>query len=207
MPWPPWWSRGSRPVGRAMTEAGAGAGAGPWLVVIDPQWIFADPASDWVAPRFAEIETPIADLVAEFGDRTVVTRWVPPEVKVGSWLPYFETYPFADLPGDDPAFDLVDSVAALQIARSLAEPTFGKWAPALEAMTGPAPELVLAGVATDCCVISTALAAADAGATVQIAAWACAGSDDTNHERALAAMALYAPQITVRRSREDLAGR
>lgn len=175
--------------------------ADPWLVVIDPQWIFADPASDWVAPRFGEIEQPIVDLVARHGERTVVTRWVPPPKKIGSWVPYFETYPFADLRADDPAFDLVDSVASLGIEHQVAEPTFGKWGAGLEAITGPAPELLLAGVATDCCVLSTALAAADAGATVRIAAWACAGSDDTNHQRALDAMALYAPQIVIESER------
>lgn len=171
----------------------------PWLVVIDPQWIFADPGSDWVAPRFTEIEQPIIDLVGEFGDRAIVTRWVPPETKTGSWLPYFETFPFADLPPTDPAFDLVPSIADLGISTVVSEPTFGKWGAQLEALTGPTPDLVLAGVATDCCVLSTALAAADAGATVRVAAWACAGSDDTNHQRALDAMALYAPQIRIDR--------
>ena len=57
---------------------------------------------------------------------------------------------------------------------------------------------MLAGVSTDCCVLSTALAAADAGCTVEVVADACAGSSDEAHERALAAMALYAPQIIVR---------
>lgn len=183
---------GHQPGGGDIADAGQ-----PWLVVIDPQWIFADPASAWVAPRFAEIEEPIAELVTAFGDRTVVTRWVPPRTKRGSWLPYFETFPFADLPPQDPAFDLVDSVAALTIEHRVAEPTFGKWGDQLAAITGPTPELLLAGVATDCCVLSTALAAADAGATVRVAAWACAGSDDTNHQRALDAMALYAPQILI----------
>ena len=42
------------------------------------------------------------------------------------------------------------------------------------------------------------LAAADAGCTVEVVADACAGSSDGAHERALAAMALYAPQIIVR---------
>ena len=48
----------------------------PWLVVIDPQRIFADPSSQWCAPRFAEIVPVIDRLVAGFGDRVIVTRWV-----------------------------------------------------------------------------------------------------------------------------------
>lgn len=171
----------------------------PWLVVIDAQVIFADPSSQWMAPRFAETVEPIRDLVAEHGGRSIVTRWVPPVTKQGSWVPYFETYPFADEAPDHPLFDLVPDVAALGVEHMVSEPTFGKWGPSLAAVTGEHAHLVLAGVATDCCVLSTALAAADAGCTVEVVAAACAGSSDEAHERALAAMELYAPQITVRR--------
>ena len=47
------------------------------------------------------------------------------------------------------------------------------------------------------CVIATALPAADAGASVRVMAAACAGSTAENGERALAAMELFGPQITV----------
>ena len=169
-----------------------------WLVVIDAQRIFADPASEWCAPRFAETLDPIRDLVAEHGHRVVQTRWVPPHVKHGSWVPYFETFPFADRSQHDPLFDLVDEVAALELPHTVSEPTFGKWGEQLRSITGSDARLVLAGVATDCCVLSTALAAADAGCFVEVAAEACAGSSDEALERALEAMRLYAPQIQVR---------
>lgn len=169
----------------------------PWLVVVDAQRIFADPSSPWCAPRFEETLGPLLDLVQEHGPRVVQTRWLPPAVKRGSWVAYFEEYAFADKSRDDPAFDLVEPVTELGIRHTVNEATFGKWGPALTAITGPTPTLVLAGVATDCCVLSTALAAADAGATVRVAAAACAGSDDGNHRRALEAMALYAPLITI----------
>ena len=74
--------------------------------------------------------------------------------------------------------------------------TFGKW-PTLREVVGNDAHLTLAGVSTDCCVLSTALPAADAGATVRVVADACAGSTPENHDRALAAMALYGPQITI----------
>lgn len=45
--------------------------------------------------------------------------------------------------------------------------------------------------------ISTALAAADAGATLTVVTDACAGSTPDNHRRALEVMALYPPQITL----------
>jgi nicotinamidase-related amidase len=77
------------------------------------------------------------------------------------------------------------------------EPTFGKWGAALRAIVGAQPRIALAGVSTDCCVIATALPAADAGATVRVLAAACAGSSPDNHQRALDAMALFGPQITI----------
>ena len=56
---------------------------------------------------------------------------------------------------------------------------------------------MLAGVSTDCCVLSTALAAADAGVEVRVVADACAGADDASHTKALQVMDLYRPLIRV----------
>lgn len=170
----------------------------PWLVVVDAQRVFADPASQWCAPRFPETIEPVRRLVAEHGERVVQTRWVPPHIKHGSWVPYFEQFPFADREPHDPLFDLVDEVEDLKLPHTVSEPTFGKWGEQLRGVVGHDAHLVLAGVSTDCCVLSTALAAADAGCFVEVAAEACAGSSDEAHERALAAMRLYAPQIVVR---------
>lgn len=165
------------------------------LVVVDPQRVFADPDSPWGSPTFDATVGPVRRLAARFP--TVVTRWVPQprEERIGSWRAYFEAWPFADRPADDPMFDLVPAVADL-VTGTVDAPTFGKW-PVLAAVTGPAPDLVVAGVSTDCCVLSTVLAAADAGASVHVVAEACAGSTPEAHERALAAMALYGPQVSV----------
>ena len=48
---------------------------------------------------------------------------------------------------------------------------------------------------TDCCVLCTVLAAADAGRKVRVVTDACAGSTDDDHRRALAILALYAPLV------------
>ncbi|RYY50698.1 MAG: cysteine hydrolase [Actinomycetales bacterium] len=168
-----------------------------WLVVVDPQRVFADPDSSWGSPMFADTVEPIRALTA--GLPTIVTRWVPaPDAeRIGSWRTYFDAWPFADRPADDQMFDVVPDLADLAAeATVVSAPTFGKW-DAVQAVTGPAPTLVVAGVSTDCCVLSTVLAAADAGATVEVVADACAGSSPENHRRALDAMALYAPQVTI----------
>ena len=170
--------------------------ADAWLVVIDPQRIFADPSSQWGSPMFPSIVEPVRRLAARAGDRTVVTRWVPSRDPQGSWATYLEAWPFADVPEDDRLLEVVPELADLG-SETVSVPTFGKWGPALEAVTGPTPHLVLVGVATDCCVVSTALAAADAGATITVVTDACAGSTPDNHRAALAVMALYPPQITL----------
>ncbi|HSN42850.1 MAG TPA: cysteine hydrolase [Propionibacteriaceae bacterium] len=169
---------------------------GPWLVIIDAQRIFADPASEWCAPKFDAIVDPINRLIPLFGDRVIVTRWIPGADRRGSWRAYFDAWPFADRPDADPYFDLVDAARPWATRPTVDVSTFGKWGPQLEAITGEHAELVLTGVATDCCVVSTALAAADAGCTVTVVSDACAGSSDENHAAALQIMGLYAPQIS-----------
>jgi nicotinamidase-related amidase len=175
-----------------------------WLVVIDPQRIFADPTSQWGSPMFPDIVEPVRRLASAAGERTVVTRWVPAPKPLGSWAAYMEAWPFADVPQDDPLLELVPEVAGLG-HHVVSRPTFGKWGYALQAVTGALPHLVLTGVSTDCCVISTALAAADAGATVTVVTDACAGSTPANHRSALDVMALYPPQITLATTDEVLA--
>lgn len=191
------------PAGPSVPQAAGAWPADAWLVVVDPQRIFADPASEWRAPRFDEIVDPVRRLAAAAGGRTLVTRWLPGTNRQGSWAAYFRTWPFADRPDTDVYFDLVDTAAGLSQRPTVDVGTFGKWA-GLEPVTGPMPHLVLTGVATDCCVISTALAAADAGATVTVVRDACAGSSDENQAAALQVMGLYAPQITVVTSQQLL---
>lgn len=167
-----------------------GGGVTGHLVVIDLQRVFADPASGWFTPRFAELLDPVGRLVAAYRSAVTFTRFVAPDQPVGAWQEYYRQWPFARQPPDAPLYALVDRFAGRP---SLALPTFGKWGPELAARAGA--ELVVAGVTTDCCVISTVLAAADAGVKVRVVTDACAGSTDDNHERALAIMALYAPLV------------
>ena len=75
--------------------------------------------------------------------------------------------------------------------------TFGKWDAGLAAAIGGARDIVLAGTSTDCCVLSTALAAADAGIRVQVVTDACAAPTKSDHERAIITMGMYAPLITM----------
>ena len=175
-----------------------------WLVVIDPQRIFADSASQWGSPMFPGIVDPVRRLATAAGERTVVTRWVTATEPQCSWAAYLEAWPFANVPEGDPLLEVVPELADLG-SEVVSLPTFGKWGHALQAVTGRTPHLVLTGVSTDCCVVSTALAAADAGATITVVTDACAGSTPENHRAAMDVMALYPPQITLATTEEVLA--
>ena len=168
-----------------------------WLVVIDPQTIFASATSPWGSPTFPNIIDPMNHMVAAFHGRTIVTRWIPATTRSGSWRDYFDRWTFADRPADDPIFDLADEARPWAERPTIDVTTFDKWGSQLTAVTGEYPHLLLAGVSTDCCVITTALAAADAGAWVTVVSDACAGSTPDNHEAALTVMGLYSPQIEV----------
>lgn len=174
----------------------------PWLVVIDAQQIFAAPDSAWASPAWPDVEPRIRALVEAAAERVVFTRFVADPGLGGSWRGYYDEWPFALRLADDPAYAVVPGLADLAEAaraegREVVEPTFGKWTPALRGVVGDQPALRLVGVATDCCVLSTALAAADAGASVEILAEACAGSSPQAQAEALSTMGRYAPQITV----------
>ena len=175
--------------------AAGGAGEPPCLVVIDMQRVFGDPGSPWLAPRVAEIVDPVRRLAEAFGPRVVFTRFVAPAVPEGAWRQYYDQWPFALQPPDAPIYELASPFAAMA-GPTVDATTFSKWGPELTARAGGGP-LVLAGVSTDCCVLSTALAAADAGATVRVVSDACAGIDDESHAQALHIMSLYGPLVEV----------
>ena len=165
-----------------------------WLVVIDMQDVFADPASEWAAPGFDGIRPGVQRLVQHFDGRAVFTRFVAPSDPDGAWRDYYVRFPWALQPPDASIYRLAVDPGDHRV---LDATTFGKWGTALAEATDHATSLVLAGVSTDCCVLSTALAAADAGISVTVAGDACAGASPEDHQRALDAMALYAPLITV----------
>lgn len=168
---------------------------GAWLVVVDMQRVFTGD-SPWSTPGYARASRGIERLLPRFADRVVRTRFVAPEQPAGAWVDYYRDWPFALVRADDPLYDLTEPFRALD-GPVVTATTFGKWGTDLQAVVGDRAHLVLTGVSTDCCVLSTALAAADAGVRVTVVADACAGATDADHERALAAMRLYGPLITV----------
>jgi nicotinamidase-related amidase len=180
------------------------AARNPWLVVIDMQTIFSIDGKWWGVPNFDAIIGPIQQLAAKYGaDQTLLTRFVAGPA-TGSWGPYYQDFPFANVPPTDPIYDLVAPIAGLTGAENVVTATtFSKW-DVLQPKTGDYPTLILTGVATDCCVLSTAIAAAEAGAFVTVVMDACGGSSAANQAAAQAIFAGYAPLITIASSAELL---
>ncbi|MEU6091822.1 isochorismatase family protein [Streptomyces sp. NPDC047085] len=187
---------GPAPSERESAPTQAGAAPAGLLAVIDMQRVFADPASPWATPRFADAAAGVRRLLPAFGDRVTFTRFLAPERPTGAWRAYYARWPFALQPPDAELWQLTDEFAGLA-DHVVATTTFGKWTPELAARVGPEGRLVLAGVSTDCCVLSTALAAADTGTEVLVVADACAGADDDSHIKTLHVLDLYRPLVRV----------
>ena len=167
-----------------------------WLMIIDMQRIFAEPSSEWATPGYASASAGIQRLLGAFDSRVFLTRFLPPDQPNGSWTTYYEKWPFALDPVNAPLYELTDEFVSIP-ATVVDRTTFGKWDAATDRALGNPDAIVLAGVTTDCCVLSTALAAADAGVHVTVATDACVGVTEADHRRALDTMALYSPMIDI----------
>jgi nicotinamidase-related amidase len=161
------------------------------LVVVDMQHVFGDAASPWFTPRFAELIAPIEGLVDAYEPDVTFTRFIAPVTPTGAWVDYYRQWPFALRSASDPMYELVPP---FRDRPAVVATTFGKWPQLAERVGG---SIVVSGVSTDCCVLSTALAAADAGVRVRVVADACAGMNDDTHSKAIEIMALYGPLIEV----------
>lgn len=167
----------------------------PWLVVIDMQVAFAEPTSVWGVPGYDEVEQVIEALRERFDDRVVYTRFVPDPDEPGHWSDYYDRWSTMRQPPSSSLWDLTIEVPSDAWVVSL--PTFSKWGPRLAEIVGSDSPLVMCGVASDCCVLATALAAADHGRSVTIVEDACRGVSPRHHDETMSLLALLAPLVTV----------
>lgn len=165
------------------------------LVIIDMQHIFASTQSQWHVPGYADAANQVARLRRHFSGPAIWTRFVRDPQETGSWQAYYQRWSQCRLAEDDPAWDITLTVPADDPVITL--PTFSKWGADLQAMTQNHRRLVMCGVATDCCVLATALGAVDAGHHVTLVTDACAGLDLQAHAQTLAILQLLAPMTAL----------
>ncbi|WP_026555996.1 cysteine hydrolase family protein [Arthrobacter sp. 35W] len=173
------------------------------LVVIDMQRGFRDPASQWCVPRYDEIVPAIEALQERIGGSAVFTRFVPDPEEPGAWQAYYRRWHQMCQAADAPAWGITMAVPAG--SPIVTKPTFSKWGPELEALVPLGGEMVLTGVATDCCILSTALGAVDAGRFVTVVSDGCAAVGDEAQAQTLALLDLLSPMVRIATSAELLA--
>lgn len=172
------------------------SGAKGHLVVIDMQRAFRQ-AGEWHVPRYDEAARSITRLVAA-GLEPILTRFIPDPAEEGSWSAYYERWQSMRRAPTDPIWHI--ELPGVEVRDSIDLPTFSKWGEALADRIPVGEEMILTGVATDCCILATALGAADAGRYVTVVEDACAGQSDLAHDQALNLLELLSPMISVVKS-------
>jgi nicotinamidase-related amidase len=171
-----------------------------WLLVIDMQRVFAESASPWVVGQFDEVLAPIETLIAAYAGRVIATRYVSPQPPAGAWAGYFDRFASLLLPPEDKAWDLM--LDERLPYRTETRATFGKWDSRVAALVGPDAPIAVCGVATECCVLATVLAAVDDGRSVRVVADACAGSSPLIHQQTLSLLSTFEPLVQIMSSNE-----
>jgi nicotinamidase-related amidase len=161
------------------------------LVVVDMQRAFRQ-QGDWHVPRYDSAAEAIARLVRA-GLKPIITRFVPDPAESGSWSAYYDRWQSMRLDPSDPVWNV--ELPGVDVGATLDLPTFTKWGDGLARRIPAGDEIILTGVATDCCILATALGAADAGRYVTLVADACAGQNDHAHQQSLDLLQLLSPMV------------
>jgi nicotinamidase-related amidase len=160
---------------------------------IDVQRLFAEPG-EWHVPGLPGILRHVAALARHRPERTVFTRFVVPETAdhaVGAWVRYYRRWgAFTGERLDPELIGLAGEFASLvPPAAVIDKPGYSAFGPPdlhqLLAAQGIST-LVVTGVETDVCVLSSVMQAIDLGYRVVLAADALASSSQAAHEAAMA---------------------
>jgi nicotinamidase-related amidase len=159
---------------------------------IDMQRLFAE-TTDWHTPGVANVTPAIVRIAQHAPERAIYTRFRAPgtiEEAQGQWRIYYQRWQsvLADR-NDDDLYGLVPELRAFTPPGHLLD-KYGFSAfdsPELETMLKKlgAETLILTGVETDVCVLSTLLSAIDRGYRILLIEDAIASSDPASHEATL----------------------
>jgi nicotinamidase-related amidase len=164
-----------------------------WVhVCVDMQRMFAE-ATEWQTPWLTRVLPTVVRLVAVEPERTIFTRFVPPNTSDearGTWRRYYQRWRSMTLDLLEPA--LVDVVPELERfsppARVVDKHVYSPWlGSGLEGELRKlgVDTLVISGAETEVCVLATVLGAIDLGYRTIIATDAVCSSADPTHDAML----------------------
>ena len=162
---------------------------------IDMQRIFAK-GGIWETPWMERVLPVIVEMVARWPERTVFTRFIPPnrpEDMSGTWQRYYRRWKQATREQLDPALlELLPPLAKLSPPAAVINKTrysaFAEPHLLSHLQSRAADGLIVTGSETDVCVLATVLGAVDLGYRVIVVRDAVCSSSDAGHD---ALMQLY----------------
>ncbi len=162
---------------------------------IDMQRLFFE-ETPWRTPWMERILSPVAAIAERHPDRTIFTRFVPPrdaDRARGTWRQYFERWRSLTRRHLDPSLlDLMPRLNALVPPAMVFDKgvysAFFDRRLAAELARNEVDSVVITGVETDVCVLSTVMSAIDIGFRVVLPRDAMCSSSDATHD---ALMTLY----------------
>lgn len=163
------------------------------LVLIDMQRAFQLPGAQWECVGYDDAAANIARLRDAHAGQKVWTQFIRDPAEHGAWQAYYDRWDQYRVGPEHALWDLTLQPGPHDAV--FQEPTFGKWTPQLVALAQDFDHLTIAGVATDCCVLSTVLPAVDEGKHVTVVSDACAGATQQAHEQTLALLGMLSPMV------------
>jgi nicotinamidase-related amidase len=159
---------------------------------VDMQNLFA-PGAPWATPWMERVLPLVIALVAHAPERTVFTRFIPPQNKQsarGVWKTYYEKWECVTRERLDPHLleltsPLLPFVPPATVIDRQTYCAFGNDRLQRFLQTHHVDTLVVSGGETDVCVLASVLAAVDLGYRVVLAADALCSSSDQSHDAML----------------------
>lgn len=182
-------------------------------VCVDMQQLFGA-AGLWPAPWIERRREAIERLAARFPERTVFTRFVPPEKADDmprAWRHFYERWPNGTRAELDPGqIELFPELAALvPPAKVFDKPVYSPFSGTSfprHLAQRHADALIVSGAETDVCVLATILGAVDYGYRVVVAVDAVCSSSDEGHDALLTLLGnRFTTQIELASSEEIFA--
>ena len=170
-------------------------------LAVDMQRLFGEPGSPWCVPWFARVLPQVVALAHRHPDRTVLSRFIPPErpeEMPGAWQDYFRRWRAMTQQNLDRrllelAPPLQAQVPPAHLCDKAVYSAFGNARLAPWLRSQGIDTLIVSGWETDVCVLATVMSAIDLGYRIVLATDALCSADDRTHD---ALMTLYSQRFS-----------